>query len=210
MMTKIAYMTIDDSPSSNFKNKVDFLLSKKIPTIFFCEGELIEERPEDVIYAIKKGFIIGNHSYNHPHFSEITKEEGFEEIEKTDKIIEEIYKKANVKRPFKLFRFPYGDKGGKNKEVYQDLLKKLEYKQYNWKGITYDWFKDKEKDLDCFWTYSAEEYRIKDLNKLYERMKALDSDSSEIILVHDHEDTVHLFKPIIEKLIERGITWQNY
>ena len=41
-------------------------------------------------------------------------------------------------------------------------------------------------------------------------MKALDSDSSEIILVHDHEDTVHLFKPIIEKLIERGITWQNY
>ncbi len=50
------------------------------------------------MFAIKKGFIIGNHSYAHPHFSKITKEEAFEQIKKTDKIIEEVYKKSRNKR----------------------------------------------------------------------------------------------------------------
>ena len=51
---KIAYLTIDDAPSNDFKRKVDYLLSKSIPAIFFCRGNLMEKRPEVVTYAIKK------------------------------------------------------------------------------------------------------------------------------------------------------------
>jgi len=96
-MTKFAYLTIDDCPSSDFKRKVDFLFSKNIPAIFFCIGKLTEKRKRIVIYAIKKNFIIGNHSYSHIPFSKLSLKEGKREIKKTDKLIEQLYEKAKVK-----------------------------------------------------------------------------------------------------------------
>ena len=39
-----AYLTIDDAPSENFEEKVEFLEGKNIPAIFFCEGRYIEKR----------------------------------------------------------------------------------------------------------------------------------------------------------------------
>ncbi|MCD6471339.1 polysaccharide deacetylase family protein, partial [bacterium] len=51
-------LTVDDCPSSDFKRKVDFLLLKNIPAIFFCIGKLTEKRKKVIIYAIKNGFII--------------------------------------------------------------------------------------------------------------------------------------------------------
>ena len=35
-MRKIAYLTIDDGPSKDMKMKVDYLVSKGIPAIWFC------------------------------------------------------------------------------------------------------------------------------------------------------------------------------
>jgi len=176
---KIAYLTIDDAPSEDFKQKVDFLLAKKISAIFFCEGRYLEGKFDDVIYAIKKGFVIGNHSYSHPHASNLSDKEVFEEIEKTDKIIDEIYKKAGIKRPIKVFRFPYGDKGWgaedsdkggpKDKKLFahskaiQNFLKKLGYKQPRFKGINYKWYKKAKvaDDRDVYWTYDVMEWSIR-------------------------------------------------
>jgi len=74
-------------------------------TNLVCIGSEIEKRPEDVIYSIRKGGIIGNHSYSHPRFSQISLEECFEEIEKTDRIIDSIYREAGVARLLKLLDF---------------------------------------------------------------------------------------------------------
>jgi len=79
---KTVYLTIDDGPSKDRKEKVDILYQYGIQPIWFCIGSEIEKRPEDVIYSIRKGGIIGNHSYSHPRFSQISLEECFEEIEK--------------------------------------------------------------------------------------------------------------------------------
>ena len=124
-MKKQAYLTIDDSPSEFMKQKVDYLYSKKIPAIFFCEGKNIEKYENAVIYAIMKGFIIGNHSYDHPHFSRLSLGEAFKQIKKTDKIIDVAYRKAHIKRPIKIFRFPYGDKGIKSLDYVSSLSKKV-------------------------------------------------------------------------------------
>jgi len=113
MTTIRAYLTIDDSPSAHMGQKIDFLLSKRIPAIFFCEGYKIEQHPDPVIHAIQNGFVIGNHSYSHSTFSSTSQKESFQEIENTDVLIDEIYQQANVERPAKFFRFPYGDKGGR-------------------------------------------------------------------------------------------------
>ena len=84
MVRKVGYLTIDDAPSEDFRNKVKHLVEKEIPAIFFCRGDYLVERSEDVILAIKKGFVIGNHSYNHARFSEIPLKECFHQIKQTD------------------------------------------------------------------------------------------------------------------------------
>jgi len=99
VVRKIAYLTIDDAPSEDMKEKVDFLVSKGIPAIWFCLGDFLEKGSEHAIHAIEKGFIIGNHSYGHPYFSDLPLKQCFEEIQKTDRIIDEIYRKAGVKDP---------------------------------------------------------------------------------------------------------------
>ena len=53
---------------------------------------------EEVVYAIRKGYLIGNH-YMLEHFSDLTIDEGISSIRMTDQIIEEAYKIAGIKRP---------------------------------------------------------------------------------------------------------------
>ena len=153
-MTK-AYLTIDDAPSKDFRKKINYLIKKNIFAIIFCIGQNIKKNKKDVIYAIKKGFVIGNHSYNHPHFSEIELEECLNQIKKTDKIIEDLYKETEIKRPIKIFRFPYGDKGGKNKKNIQEILKSLSYKQPKFENIKYLYYRfyGLHKDWDVFFTF---------------------------------------------------------
>jgi peptidoglycan/xylan/chitin deacetylase (PgdA/CDA1 family) len=161
---KIIYLTIDDSPSVDMKGKVDFLDSKGIKAIWFCTGKLIEKKISHVIYAIKKGHIIGNHSYNHPKFSRIKLGECKKQIKKTDRLIEEAYNKAKVKRHMKLFRFPELDNGcGSEYEhtnwnnpkvkAIQKYLKDLGYKQPQFRNINYRWWKksglNKCINVDC-------------------------------------------------------------
>ena len=192
MAKKIAYLTIDDGPSKDMKQKVDFLLSKKVPAIWFSRGDFLEKRPKEAIYAIKKGFIIGNHSYNHPYFSKLPLNKCFKQIEKTDEIIDSLYRQAGKKRQAKVFRFPYGDKGGgenvekgwpEDKRTFiqaiQNFLKKLGYKQPLFEGIKYKWFNKAGllNDIDVYWTYDVMEWAIKEkafgidsLRKVFERM----------------------------------------
>jgi len=243
MVRKIAYLTIDDAPSDDMKDKVDFLVSKGIPAIWFCNGGNLEKWSEHVIYAIKKGFIIGNHAYSHLHFSDLSLEQCFEEIQKTDRIIDDIYMKAGVERPAKFFRFPFGDKGGLKydevfesyegegkirKEKIQAFLKSLGYTQPKFENVTYQYFRNAGllDDVDWCWTYDVVEwstftkehlYGIDSLEKVFERMdedvpeggRGLNyPDSEEIIIIHDHPETTHIFKPIIERLLAKGIIFK--
>jgi peptidoglycan/xylan/chitin deacetylase (PgdA/CDA1 family) len=76
-----AYLTIDDGPTKNTRAFIDFLISKNITPIMFFYGEQICKERENGIYAIQKGAVIGNHSYTHPHFSELNLDECISEIE---------------------------------------------------------------------------------------------------------------------------------
>lgn len=231
---KAVYLTIDDGPSEDFKNKINYLSSKGIPAILFCIGNLIEKSPESIIYAIKKGFVIGNHSYNHPKFSEISISEAEMQISKTDKLIQEQYEKASIKRPAKLFRFPHGDKGNEEtKPKYQEILKKLGYKQPKFENINYNWFNNSnlDKDTDTYWTYNSKDYTVKryremgdkspygfsDPSMIFKRIdenspedgKGLNfSDSNDIFLIHDHKLTSDLFNEIINKVIKKNIQFK--
>ena len=200
MSKKIVYLTIDDAPTEHFSQKVDFLVKNNLPAVFFCRGDYLEQRPKEVIEAIHKGFIIGNHSYDHPHFSDISLLEAYNQIERTEKIIEGIYKAAKVTQPAKIFRFPYGDKGGLNggqalkpylglglerKNALQDFLHHAGYTQPKFEAITYSYYHQANllKDLDWYWTFDVVEwsvyakehlYGIDSLEKVYARIETDD------------------------------------
>lgn len=177
MSIKTAILTIDDAPSVDMRGKLDFLSTLSIPAIWFCQGNYLEQRPDLVLNAIGKGYFIGNHTYDHPHFSDLTLEEGYEQISRTDDLIEDLYRQAGVPRPIKAFRFPYGDKGGlkwgevlqpyslagaERKAALQAYLKKLGYTPAPSENINYQYYfrAGLHVDNDWYWTYDILDWSI--------------------------------------------------
>jgi peptidoglycan/xylan/chitin deacetylase (PgdA/CDA1 family) len=177
MATKTACLTIDDSPSSVMTEKIDYLAARGIPAVWFCRGDLLTQRADAALCAIGKGFIIGNHSWDHPYFSDLTLEQGFSQIKRTDALIEELYERAGAARPAKFFRFPYGDKGGlthadvrgayseaglARKRAFQDCLRALGYRRPDFAPITHRYYRAAglADDLDWYWTYDVMQWSI--------------------------------------------------
>jgi peptidoglycan/xylan/chitin deacetylase (PgdA/CDA1 family) len=173
---KVAYLTVDDAPSINMRQKIDFLDKKQIPTVWFCIGKFIAKHPDAVVYAIQKGGVIGNHTYTHPHCSELEIDAIYDEIRRTDTLIDHAYQQAGVDRPAKYFRFPYGDKGApdpdfsfrytgealERKETIQAFLRAEGFTQPAFEGITYAGYRSLGllDDVDWLCTYDCMEWAI--------------------------------------------------
>ncbi|MCK5284571.1 MAG: polysaccharide deacetylase family protein [Alphaproteobacteria bacterium] len=106
-----AYLTIDDSPSPVTINLINELKHRDIQALLFCRGDYIEQHFNAVIYAIKHGHIIGNHSYSHRKSSELSFDEWTQDLKQTEQLIEKAYKQAGGKRSGLYYRFPYLDRG---------------------------------------------------------------------------------------------------
>jgi peptidoglycan-N-acetylglucosamine deacetylase len=200
MKPKIAYLTIDDAPSTTMKWKVDYLFQKGIPAVWFCQGNYLEQRPDFALHAIQKGFLIGNHSYNHAHFSDLSLSQCFEQIERTDGLLAEVYKKARIEKFSRFFRFPYGDKGGETsdgsgsdsserqkKTAIQSFLREMGYVSAPSRGIVYKYYTDKglDKDIDWYWTYDVMDWSIKaakprsEVDSIEKVLQRMDEDEPE-------------------------------
>ena len=224
-----AILTIDDISSKNTPAIVDYLKEKGIRAILFATGENVERYYEEALYAVKNGMIVGNHSYSHPAFSSLTMEECVEEIEKCESILGRLYKDSGVERVFRPFRFPFGDKGGENKEALQNYLKERGFHKVDDRHITYPWWSENDLnvDVDTFWTFDFAEYNIRqgsDFTKesVWERMHDLNPPSGavlfaenhrHIILLHAHDETEEMlpeyYKLFIEHLLENGLTFDE-
>ncbi len=224
-----AVLTIDDIPSKNTETLVDYLNEKDIQVVMFAWGERVLEHTEQVVYALQHGMIVGNHSFTHPNFAEISFEEGVSEIEKCEQVLNEIYEKAGVERKYRPFRFPYGSKGGENREKLAQYLSDNGFTKLNDKEITYPWWAEKglDKDIDTLWTFDFAEYQIRKgsgftMDDVWKRVHdanpsdggaLLEDGSHHIILLHDHEETEELvpgyYKQMIEHLMENGVVFER-
>lgn len=188
-MSITGYLTIDDCPSKDFLKKIDYLEKHKIPAILFCTGNLItEELENDIITAIKKGFIIGNHSWSHYDFTTLSKEEIKEEIIKTDELISQLYNRAGVDQTVKYFRFPYL----KQSDFALKLLVELDYQQEI----------DMDRPID---TQDWNKYlTLKDILDGIKNV-VLSKDEFNLILMHDFSHNHDYFEPMVECFKERGV-----
>ena len=222
-------LTIDDIASKNTPAIVDFLCEKNIRAIMFAVGQNVEKHYDEALYALKNGMIVGNHSYSHPEFSGLTAEQCAEEIEKNERVLEKLYADAGVKREYKVFRFPYGDKGGDNKEFIQKYLKENGFIKVQDTQITYPWWKQNglDKDIDTYWTFDFCEYMIRlgsefNFDCVMDRIYNNDPEqgaplfkagSRHLLLLHAHDETEEMvpdyYKLFINELLKNGFEFEK-
>lgn len=225
-MRKKIYITIDDAPSENTKEKLDFLLENNISVIWFLRGVHVEKHLEETVYLIANDAILGNHSYSHPYFSKISIESAKEEILKTEKLINNAYKKANKIRKNKLFRFPFMDRGDVNEKILQTFLKDQGFEKLEFENINYNYFQNNKLGdfIDAPWTFDMKDYallsnkymkkhNLYDVKDFIKRMEIDDvengfglqsNNSSDIVLFHDFATEIEIFIPVLEFLINKN------
>ena len=224
-----ALLTIDDIASKNTPAIVDYLNEKRIKAILFATGQNVERYYEEALYAVKNGMIVGNHSYSHPAFSSLSMKECMEEIEKCEIVLERLYKDSGVERVFRPFRFPYGNKGGDNKNALQKYLKEKGFQKVDDTHITYPWWRENSlvTDIDTFWTFDFEEYKIRQGSEftkesVWKKMHDTNPESGavlfaennrHILLLHAHDETEEMlpeyYKLFIEHLLENGLVFEE-
>lgn len=220
-----AYLRIDDSPSEITPAFLDYLTEKGITPIIFAMGENIEKHFDNAVYALKKGAIVGNHSHTHPQFSQLTFKECIAEIEQCETWLDRLYQAAGVERKYKIFAFPYGDKGGNNKDKLQQYFKEKGFSRIDDRDINFEWWSENglDKDIDAFWTFDFGEYQLQQDNDFtYETILyrihdkspkdggvLLEKDSNHIVMIHDHAETNKVmpdyYKTILDYVIANGV-----
>ena len=220
-------LTIDDVPSRNTPAIVDELCARNITAIMFAVGMNVERFYDEAVYAVRKGMIVGNHSYSHAAFSSITLEEGIGEIEKCEAILERVYQDAGVERKHRPFRFPYGDKGGANKEALQRYLAQNGFDKVDDRHLPYDWWRENclDRDIDTLWTFDFEEYRVQNdetftRDSVWEKMNDANpklgaalygENQRHILLMHAFDETEAVwpgyYRELLDALQQRGVTY---
>lgn len=207
-MSKRIYLTIDDSPSKHTITKIDFLKSHQIPAIFFCRGEYISQFKDHLLYAIQHGFLLGNHSYSHPYFSQISLTECIHEIQETERLINDCYLQARIKRPCKIIRFPYGDQG--SSETFPQIQRFLKEEQF----LPLDFGVSLNQNfIDVDWTWDTHDYKRSMINdsvayqEMLTRHYKTNPLTDEIILLHDFDHNHHLFEATMTFLLQKQTTF---
>lgn len=112
-------ITFDDGPNPIYTPQVIEIFSNaKGKATFFMIGEQMRNHPEIVKQVAVQGHEIGNHTYTHPKLSQLSSAECWEEIQETEKLIEELAGRKPV-----VFRPPYLDYN-------QETVSILQQKEY--------------------------------------------------------------------------------
>jgi peptidoglycan-N-acetylglucosamine deacetylase len=100
---KIA-ISFDDGPDPQWTPKIlDVLKEKKAPAVFFIIGDQANKWPDILKREFTEGHEIGNHTFTHPKFDEISHTQIRWELNLTQRLIESTLDVKTI-----LFRPPYG------------------------------------------------------------------------------------------------------
>jgi peptidoglycan/xylan/chitin deacetylase (PgdA/CDA1 family) len=106
-------LTFDDGPTpGNTQNLLNALRSAGLRATFFDEGQNAQPNPSLVQATQAAGMWIGNHSWDHPHMTQLSTAQMNTEIGNTQQTLQQITGAAP-----KLFRPPYGETSAALKSV---------------------------------------------------------------------------------------------
>lgn len=123
-------LTFDDGPSDFTEELLDVLDKHNVKATFFVVGKYVAQLPEVLRETVRRGHVIGNHTYEHGDLSGESRHYVFREIEKSE---ETILDATGLRTA--LFRPPYGKLSTKLVgEVY-----KRGYTTIRWSNSGKDW-----------------------------------------------------------------------
>ncbi|MFS0656278.1 polysaccharide deacetylase family protein [Bacillus sp. 179-C3.3 HS] len=157
------------------KQMLDTLQKHQVKATFFLEGKWVKNSSELARKIMADGHEIGNHSYNHPDMSTLTRERALEQITKTNRQIEQTL----GKKP-KWFAPP----SGSFKEETVKLAAQEGMETIMWTVDTIDWKKPTPEIL---------QHRV--LGKIH---------NGAMILMHPTDATAKSLDKLITQLKERG------
>jgi len=97
-------LSFDDGPDPRWTPKIlDILKEKSAPAVFFIIGDPANRRPDILKREYAEGHEIGNHTFTHPKFDEISHTQIRWELNLTQRLIESTLGVKSI-----LFRPPYG------------------------------------------------------------------------------------------------------
>ena len=205
------YLTIDDAPTERLPEKVETLAARDIPAVFFCEGRRLDGHDSAAREAIERGYHLGNHTDTHLHASEIPPERFRAEVTRTESSIEELYEATGETRPARLFRFPYGDKDGAQRERLQRILREQGFAPPEPAAIDSEWYECHAGDMDWPWTVDIEDWIVETPAEMRAQVAdaegRLHDSSTDIVLFHDGGNDPELFDAFVDGLAEYDLTF---
>lgn len=103
---KVIALTFDDGSDGKNTDKIlKILKDNNVPATFFLTGSGAHAHPQFIKNIVHAGHEIGNHSYTHPHFPQLSAAQITSELQKTEAKIQSLTEKTT--KP--LFRPPYGE-----------------------------------------------------------------------------------------------------
>lgn len=219
-----AYLTVDDGPSPSTPYHMDFLCAHGITPVLFFRGVQLERYRAQAIDAIKRGALVGSHTYHHYRLSELDYDTCLQEIDETEVLLDDIHAEAGIAREYRLIRFPYADKGGRNEPAIQQCLQGRGFVRLDDRSITHAWYRAMGwgQDIDAPYTFDLEENKLDGndsfayrdiLDHIEERQPtqggSLYDGTLQIILMHDLEriEAIHpgYFTDLVSRLQAAGV-----
>lgn len=126
---KMSFTMDCGSGSDNLPYILDVLDEYNLKITFFVTGQFAKNNPDLVKEMAARGHEIGNHSWSHPSFYDLTGEEMLSQLDRTSDLVEEL----TGQRPT-LFRPPEGNCNGKIRAI----VNAAGYEVIRWTHESYD------------------------------------------------------------------------
>jgi peptidoglycan/xylan/chitin deacetylase (PgdA/CDA1 family) len=160
---KTIYLSFDDGPHPEHTPRVlDLLRRHGAHASFFLVGSAAEAHHEIVRRIVDEGHLIGNHSYNHPRFTNIPLAEQIDQIDHADRILAEFDGKARHR-----FRPPSG-------------ALPLSLMLHCWRV----------RRCITYWSYDTLDYSREPKERIVERLRAIAPVAGDILLMHDDDNRI--------------------
>jgi len=132
------YLTFDCGyENGNLPAILDALRDEGVPALFFLTGHFMETEPELVLRMVNEGHLVGNHTYDHPNLTKVSKERFMDEMKRAEDKFFEI----TGTQMSKYLRPPEGCFN----QTMLDWAKEAGYYTILWSLAYVDWHVDSQK-----------------------------------------------------------------
>lgn len=231
--TKKIAITIDDLPMAALEQDDSLLLAMNrdlishlseydVPAIGFVnerklydnDGEVVPIRRQMLVDWVAAGLELGNHTYSHPDYNNLTPEEFFEDITKGEKVTKSIL--SSYQKELKYFRHPFLHRGNTKGKV-DSLVNFLSEKGYIEAPVTIDnseyiFARAYEIALQTDEPQMADSIGNSYVAYMMEKVTYFENNAQELfgrpisqtLLIHDNFLNAHCFGKLLAALEESG------